>query len=335
MPKKMSPDLSHSEKLIKLFAMLFFRSGSRSLTHLAEHLGCSKQTVQLLIEKVETGFGVSIERETIGNRLYYVFNSPRKFPPAAMLSTSELNSLQMCRAFTEHLMGSRQFSDTMLALEKSTLLLPDGGNLPESHFGVMRFGSIDYSPFRKQLLTLIEAMEKKRVCEITYCKIGEKRAKRSRIKPFKIFAQNEAVYVHARYAKMPGKQFKAADYDPLLALQRFKTVNMVETRFVLPKSYDFDRTMNKQFGVIHGKRFKVVAEFKGWAAGFVAERNWSPDQKISHKKDGVVRVEFSSSSEPEVLTWILRFGEEAKLIGPKNLVADLKMRIAQIADLYS
>ncbi len=65
----------------------------------------------------------------------------------------------------------------MLALEKSTLLLPNGDNLPESHFGVMRFGSIDYSPFQKQLLTLVEAMEKKRVCEITYSKIGEKRVR--------------------------------------------------------------------------------------------------------------------------------------------------------------
>ncbi len=334
MPKKMNPDLSHSEKLIKLFAILFFRPGRRSLTQLADHLGCSKQTVQHLIQKVESGFSVNIERQTIGNRLYYVFNSPRKFPPAAMLSTSELNSLQMCRAFTEHLMGNKQFSDTMLALEKSTLLLPSGDNLPESHFGVMRFGHIDYSPFQKQLITLVEAMEKKRVCEISYRKIGEKRAKVSRIKPLKIFAQNEAVYVHARYAKMPGKPFKAADYDPLLALQRFKSVTMVDTRFVFPKNYDFNRTMNKQFGVIHGKQFKVVAEFKGWAGGFVAERNWSPDQKISHKKDGLVRIEFSSSSEPEVLTWILRFGDEARLIGPENLVDDLKKRLADIAAIY-
>jgi len=335
MPRKMNPDLSHSEKLIKLFAMLFFRHGSRSLTQLADHLGCSKQTVQHLIQKVEEGFGVSIERQTIGNRLFYVFNSPRKYPPAAMLSTSELNALQMCRAFTEHLMGTRQFSDTMLALEKSTLLLPDDSNLPESHFGVMRFGSIDYSPFQKQLLTLVEAMEKKRVCEITYRKIGEKRAKKSRIKPLKVFAQNESVYVHARYAKMPGKPFKVPDYDPLLALQRFKTVKMVETRFVFPKNYYFDRTMNRQFGVMHGKRFKVVAEFSGWAAEFVAERSWSPDQTITRKRSGIVRVEFTSSSKPEVLNWILRFGEEARLVGPKVLVEELKERLAQITDIYS
>lgn len=334
MPRKINPDMSHSEKLIKLFAMLFFRPGSRSLTELADHLGCSKQTVQHLIQKVESGFSVNIDRKTVGNKLFYIFDSPKAYLPPATLSTTELNTMQMCRAFTEHLMGNKQFSDTMLALEKSTLLLPVGDCLPEDHFGAMRFGSIDYSPFQKQLRTLIEALEKKRVCEITYLKIGEKRAKRSRIKPFKIFSQNESLYIHARYAKIPGKVFKVSDHDPVFALQRFKTVKMLDTRFVFPKNYDFDRSMNKQFGVIHGKRFKVVAEFSGWAAGFVSERQWSPDQKITRKRGGKIRIEFSSSSRPEVLNWILKFGAEARLIGPKVLVGELKDRLDGISNLY-
>jgi len=334
MPRKINPDLSHSEKLIKLFAMLFFRPGKRSLTELAEHLDCSKQTIQNLIRKVESGFGVNIETETINNRLFYIFDSPKPYLPPATLSTTELNALQMCRAFTEHLMGSKQFSDTMLALEKSTLLLPPGDRLPEDHFGVMRFGCVDYSPFQKQLVTLVDAMRKKRVCEISYRKLEDKRAKHSRIKPFKIFAHNESVYVHARYAKEPGRKFKPADHDSLFALQRFKSVTMTDTRFVLPKNYNFNQTMNKQFGVLHGKRFQVVAEFHGWAAGFVAERNWSPDQKITNKKGGVIRVQFTSSSRPEVLNWILRFGPEARLIGPKDLVQTLKDQLDEVRGFY-
>ncbi len=334
MPKKRNPDMSHSEKLLKLFAMLFFRPGSKSLTQLAEYLGCSKQTVQHLIEKVESGYGVNIERETRGNQLFYVFKSPRKYPPAAMLSVSELNTLQMCRSFTEHLLGTKQFSDAMLALDKSTHLLPDESELKDDHFGVMRFGSIDYSPFQNQLVTLVEAMDQNKVCEISYRKLSDKRAKRSRIKPLKIFAQNESIYVHARYAKMPGKKFQVPDYDPLLALHRFKSVTLTDTRFRMPKNYDFNKAMNRQFGVIHGKRFKVVAELSGWSAGFVAERNWSPDQKITHLKNGKLRIEFSSSSEPEVLKWVLGFGVEAKLLGPKKLVKQLEEQVSSVLGLY-
>jgi len=335
MPRKLNPDISHSDKLIRLFAILFFRPGSRSLTQLARELGCSKQGVQRLVEKIETGYGVSIEREKRGNRLFYVFAPPRKFPPAAALSTAELNTLQMCRSFTEHLMGSDQFSDAMLAIEKSTRMLPEDEALPEGNFGVLRFGTIDYSPFQKQLQTLIMAMEKKLVCEVTYRRIMDKRAKQFRIKPLKIFAHKESVYVHARYAKMPGKPFVPADYDPLLALHRIGTATMTDTKFVFPKDYDFDKTMNRQFGVIHNDRFKVVAEFTGWAAGFVMERIWSQDQVVKQTRKGGVRIEFTATSEPEVLNWILNFGDEAKLIGPEELVDKLKARLDAVSSIYN
>ena len=334
MPKKLNPDVSHSDKLIRLFAILFFRPGSRSLTQLASELGCSKQGVQRLIEKVESGYGVRIEREMRSNRLFYVFAPPRKYPPAAMLSSSELNTLQMCQAFTEHLMGREQFADAMLAIEKSTHLLPENESLPEGKFGILRFGTIDYSPFQKQLRDLMDAMERKLVCEVDYKRILDKAPKRFRIKPLKVFSHRESIYVHSRYAKMPGEPFSPADYDPMLALHRIQEVRITDTKFKFPKDYDFERTMNRQFGVIHGRRFKVVAEFTGWAAGFVTERRWSPDQSIKPLRGGETRVTFTATSEPEVLNWILAFGDEAKLVGPAELVEKLRQRLELVSAKY-
>ncbi|MFO7652402.1 MAG: WYL domain-containing protein [Candidatus Krumholzibacteriia bacterium] len=335
MPRKLNPDLSHSDKLLRLFAILCFRPGSRSLTQLAAEVGCSKQVVQRLVSQIESGYGVRIEREKRGNRLYYTFEPPRKFAPAAMLTPAELTTLQMCRAFTEHLLGAAQFRDAMLAIEKSTNMLPENEVLPEGNFGVLRFGTIDYSPFQKQLRTLIESMERKRVCEVEYRRVLDERWKRFRIKPLKIFSHRESIYVHARYAKMPGEVFKPAGYDPLLALQRFGTVTMTDTRFTFPADYDFERAMNRQFGVIHGRRFKVVADFTGWAAGFVTERVWSPDQVVERRRDGGVRLEFTSSSDVEVLNWILSFGDEGRLVGPAWLVEKLRERLDEVAKLYA
>ena len=122
--------------------------------------------------------------------------------------------------------------------------------------------------------------------------------------------------------------------SPLLALHRFRAVTVTDVKFTYPRNYDFERSMNRHFGVICGKRFKVRAEFSGWAAGFVLERIWSPDQKITHRRDGKVVLSFSSTSEPEVLTWILAFGEEAKLLGPPALVQQLKERIAGLGEMY-
>ena len=67
----------------------------------------------------------------------------------------------------------------------------------------------------------------------------------------------------------------------------------------------------------------------------MTERVWSTDQKIKHRKDGSVVIEFTATSEPEVLNWVLNFGEEAKLLGPPELVAKLKERLEAVQRLYA
>jgi predicted DNA-binding transcriptional regulator YafY len=334
MPKKLNENISYSDKLLKLFGRMFFNPGPRSLTDLARELGCSKQAVGRLVSQIESSYQVRIEREMRGNRLYYVFDSPKKFSPKAGLSASDLNTMQMCRAFTEHLLGVGQFGDAMLAIEKSTKMLPQDVALPEGNFGALRFGTIDYTPFQKQLETLVHAMENKKVCEIMYKRILDKRSTRHRIKPLKIFAYKETIYIHARYAKIPGKVFKPSDHDPLLALQRIKKATPTPTSFRMPDNYDFERVMNRHFGVMSGKKFLVKARFTGWAAGFVQERVWSTDQKVTRIKDGSINIEFSATSETEVLNWILTFADEGILLGPKPLVKKLKTRLAAVAAQY-
>ncbi|MDX2475571.1 MAG: WYL domain-containing protein [Candidatus Krumholzibacteria bacterium] len=97
-------------------------------------------------------------------------------------------------------------------------------------------------------------------------------------------------------------------FDPLLALHRIQKVALTDTPFAKPADYDFEKTFNEQFGVIKQKRFTVKAELTGWAAGYTAERKLSPDQKITRRKGGKLVIQFSATSEPEVLNWVLSLG---------------------------
>lgn len=67
----------------------------------------------------------------------------------------------------------------------------------------------------------------------------------------------------------------------------------------------------------------------------MAERVWSPNRKIVRKRNGGIRLIFSASSEPEVLSWVLSSGEEARLIKPKRLVRKMKEKIKRMDDVYS
>ena len=131
-------------------------------------------------------------------------------------------------------------------------------------------------------------MEARKVCRITYRAISTQRPKSFHIKPLKIFSHRDTLYLHAQRAKEPGKPYHAPDYDPLLAIHRMKQVEITERTFEYPADFDFEKAFNRHFGVMKGEAFKVEVEFTGWAAQYVSERIWSPDQKI--KKVGKDRI---------------------------------------------
>jgi predicted DNA-binding transcriptional regulator YafY len=80
--------------------------------------------------------------------------------------------------------------------------------------------------------------------------------------------------------------------------------------------------------------FQVTAEFTGWAAKYVAERIWSPDQKIKKAGKSKIILEFTASSEPEVISWLLWFGEKARLLKPDYLVDEITSKIKSMNTVY-
>lgn len=152
------------------------------------------------------------------------------------------------------------------------------------------------------------------------------RAKTFYIKPLKIFSYKDSVYVHAHLARAPTKPYSKPEFDPLLAIHRIKKVELTDRLFDFPNNYDFEKTFKQNFGIIKEDAFEVEVEFTGWAARYVSERIWSPDQKIN-KRNGTTKLTFSASSEPELISWLLSFGEEAKLLKPAWLISNVRLKI--------
>ena len=78
---------------------------------------------------------------------------------------------------------------------------------------------------------------------------------------------------------------------------------MTDAVYEFPADYNFDKVYNQNFGIIKDKAFKVEAEFTGWAAKYVSERIWSPDQKIRKVGKNKIAMEFTASSESAI--WYL------------------------------
>ncbi|MBN1635315.1 MAG: WYL domain-containing protein [Deltaproteobacteria bacterium] len=335
MPEKISRYASYGEKLIKLFAKLLFSGRSYSLTELSRMLGCSKQSVMRLMDDITRSYGVEVE-ETIEERhKYYRIRKPGHNIPILNLTHEEMGVLLMCQAFARHLLGSTLFDEASQALEKNRALLEGQGVLPAGSFTSYRPGSIDYTPHEGSIRILLQAMETNTVCKITYRSLSSERAKTYFIIPLKIFSHNDTIYLSARYAGKPGRPVTIPEYDPLLVVHRIRKVELTGNTFEFPKDYDFETTYNLNFGIIKQDAFNVEAEFTGIAATYVAERIWSPDQKITRKPGGKVRLVFSASSQPELISWLLSFGDNARLIKPEWLQEKMHSTIQKMQGLYS
>jgi predicted DNA-binding transcriptional regulator YafY len=132
----------------------------------------------------------------------------------------------------------------------------------------------------------------------------------------------------------PGKRYRAPDFDPLLAIHRIQEIQITERSFTLPGKYDFERDFNQSFGILKDAPFNVEVRFHGWAAIYVTERTWSPNQIITKHRDGSITLKFQASSEPEIISWILSFKDEARVIRPKWLVSEINNIIRNMSRLY-
>jgi predicted DNA-binding transcriptional regulator YafY len=326
---------SYGEKLISLFARLLFSGEKHSLTELAGMLSCSKQTVLRLMEDIRKAYRVDIEEIYSANRKYYRVKRPGASNSIYPLTEMEISVLRMCRDFTSHLLGRKLFDEATRAIGKSQALLPGQSYGAGNHFAAFRPGTIDYTPFHEIIITLIEAMDERKVCRITYRGISQNRSKTFHIKPLKIFSHRDTLYLHAQKAKEPGKTYHAPDFDPLLAIHRMKKVEITERTFDYPADFSFEKAFNRHFGVMKGKAFEAEVEFTGWAAQYVSERVWSPEQKIRKVGKDKIRLTFSATSEPELISWILSFGEYAKIWRPEKCVLALAECLQHIGNVYS
>lgn len=333
MPRKINDYRSSGEKIISLFARLLFSRGKHSLIELARLLDCSKQTVIKNIQEIRMAYHVEIEESLEGRRRFYQIKKPH-VPPQLSLTTEEVSTLFMCRAFTEHMLGKELFQDSLRAVEKSMALLPKDAKVSHKHFSSLKLGRIDYTPCRTSIHRLIEAMNTNRDCAITYRSAGAGQAKTLYISPLMLFSFNEALYLHGLLAGKPGAPPPEADFNPTLAVHRIEKVEILDRNFHRPENYDFEKQFNERFGIMQNDSFTVKVEFSRASADYVAEMVWSPKQKIKRFKDGRLHLAFEAASGPEVVAKLLSFGSEAKALEPDWLVKEMKVMIGRMAEKY-
>ncbi len=335
MPVRMT-ESTHGEKLIQLFNKLLFSGRSSfTLSELSKELGCSKQTVIRLMDTISEKLSIDTLFDESHRRVYQIERGELSHFHGAPISLEDLTVLEMCRAFTENLLGKQEFEKATESLRSARLLMPkaEKRNPPSEGLGCFTPGAIDYSKHRETIFSLMEALRENRVCRLQYGKAGTEKRDFFDVMPLKLFSFRDTIYLHARLY-LEGKKPRPGTFDPLLAVHRIRELKLRKKTFTPPSDYDFDQAFKQSFGLVKKEPFRLRVVFTDWAATYARERTWSPDQEVAERPGGAVEISFTASSDWEASSWVLSFRGQAQALEPKWLVEQVRQEAEALCRLH-
>ncbi|MFL5393055.1 MAG: helix-turn-helix transcriptional regulator [Myxococcales bacterium] len=177
-------------------------------------------------------------------------------------------------------------------------------------------------PENEELLEeVVDALQRRRALQLRYRDFqGARRT--VRIEPLSL-----AVYDHQLYVIGRRKNAKPHPYR----FSRIEAADAVGGAFPYPDkdSYDPERVFADSFGIAVEEKYPIedveVSLVRSWKS-FVASHRWHRSQE-SFERAGRVHVRLRVRLCPEVVSWILGFGPDARVVGPP----ELKRRISELA----
>lgn len=311
MQDRIDPDATPGVKLLRLFRLLLVDGRKHFQSELSEKLQCSAQTIIRMTNEIETVIGANLETGIENRRRWYrmVSNKPNKLG----LEFEELRYLSVCRDFAAPSLPEpirMRVDDTIFNL--SVLMAEQGmsgtADPKEPLFAFYSKGRIDYSKHNEALDALLVAVQEHRICQVEYKASGKEQSKIHRFAPGRLVSMNQAIYALGAILE---KDTDNVRFFTHLAVHRMKSVSLLDETF----NGDFPEFHGDTFGLPWHEPKAFHIRFKpGKAADYVRERIWADEQRIEEQDDGGVILHITTRSEPELMSWVRSFGEDAKLM---------------------
>ena len=106
----------------------------------------------------------------------------------------------------------------------------------------------------------------------------------------------------------------------IFALPRMKDVEVEDSAYT-GTPIDPEALFSGSLGVFTGgeKVEKIALQFSRTVSPYVRERRWHESQRIVDREGGETEVHLELSLTPELTQWVLGFGPEVRVLGPKKL----------------
>ena len=172
-----------------------------------------------------------------------------------------------------------------------------------------------YAKHQGTLKTINRAILEHRVLEIAYQPLGQNQPSTRRVEPHGIALYQGSLYVIADACEVVGGDERLRH----LKLDRFRKAVALDEWFKPRPDFHIERYLRESIGIFGGGKtrdFRI--RISAFAAPWVEEDPWHPDQTIEKQEDGSVILSVQAAHDLDVIPRVLTLGAEAELLSPAS-----------------
>lgn len=305
------------------------RSGKfPNATSLSKKIEVSSRTIQRDIEYMRDMYNAPIEFDAYKNGYYYT--EENFYIKSVPLSEGELFSVALFDQLLEQYRNTPLENDLRSVFKKIEMSLPNKITLDSSFlqnqttFIPDKMGTINPENFSK----VFSALKNRHVLDFEYRPLQKTTWMTRRINPLHAVCQKGNWYVMGFCHDK--KDIRVFNFS------RMQNVTESKEKFDIPEDFNPDKYFDKEIGIWLSatKKYTVELLISAEIGTFALERSWNKNQKIEQREDGSVWVSFETTQLPEVKRWVLGQGKTVKVLGPDELIAQVKEEVAAVLGMY-
>ena len=339
--------MPRNAEVIRQWSILRDLESSRRLTidDMAGRTGVTTRTIRRDLDALQAA-GFPLYDETHDGKKYWMLEQRafRRLDDTAF-TLAELSALYFSRTLVECLASTPFQHDVRGAFDKLAAALTPGmrqflDRLPlaiqaKAEPGARKAASAAGGPAidpkrvasrSARIAQLLDAILNHRRVSMKYDSFSSKRRKEYLIEPHRLVFAQGGLYLIAFVPEYSGMRTFAAE--------RVLSVSVTGEKFE-PQELE-DELFAHSLGVNQGtapERIEIV--FDPRIAPYVKERMWHDSQELRDEEDGSVRIVLQVSNDWALRSWILGFGQLARVVAPPGLATQILDEIDRARALYT
>lgn len=324
-------------RLDRLRELLAKHPKGLSLYELAEALRVTPRTMRRYLKEIEREYDLENSPSRGGGALLWRIRSS-EIPRKVELRRTQAYAILAARRLFEPMRGSALFEEIDLAINKLLAFAQRPGRGPNSgladarlehRFLYLPHAPKNYVEKTEELDDLFQAVSDLRPLTLLYRSASKGKEERITIHPYAMVLHRDSVYC-------VGFHVERSEIRTFVLDRMRDTQCAVTERFELPEGFNVDDYFQGEFGIWKDEtKHKVVIDFDAHAAEYIKTRRVHASQKLSPLQGGGVRLSMTVGNLNPVTSWVLEWGQRARVVEPPELVSRVQNELEQALQAYA